>query len=363
MSAKRRMVELSPAGKLATTSHDGLIAFYSRRLCLVHTFLGNYIHYSLDKFRGVIYRRYMSRSTIGTSQLFAMFPDQDTARVYLESRLWPTGPTCPSCSCRDRITTRKGGFYRCNQCKTDFTVRTGTIFERSHVPLHLWIQAMYLVVTARKGISSMQLAKEIGVTQKTAWFMLQRLREACSGKMDKLSGVIEIDETFVGGKEGNKHASKKLRSGRGPVGKTAVMGLRERGGRTIAMPVENTDKETLQNAIYDNVQLGSTLMTDEAAAYAGLDGVFFKHHTVNHLGGEYTRGSVSTNGIESVWALLKRGIYGTWHQVSAKHLRRYVDEVAFRLNAGNVERHTLDRLDSFVDAADGKRLTYARLIA
>ena len=302
----------------------------------------------------------MSKSTISTFQLFAMIPDQETARVYLESRLWPNGTTCPTCSGQDRITTRKGGYYRCNKCKLDFTVRTGTIFERSHVPLHKWVYAMYLVVTARKGISSMQLAKEIGITQKSAWFVLQRLREACAGKMDKLSGIIEVDETYVGGLEANKHESKKLNMGRGAVGKKAVIGLRERGGRTIAMPIDKTDKETLQNAIYDNVELGSTLMTDEAVAYKGL--VFLQHESVNHMAGEYVRGAVSTNGIESVWALLKRSVYGAWHQVSTKHLARYVDEVAFRLNAGNVERHTLDRLDSFIIAVDGKRLTYARLI-
>jgi transposase-like protein len=302
----------------------------------------------------------MSKSTISTFQLFALIPDQETARVYLESRLWPNGTTCPTCSGQDRITTRKGGYYRCNKCKLDFTVRTGTIFERSHVPLHKWVYAMYLVVTARKGISSMQLAKEIGITQKSAWFVLQRLREACAGKMDKLSGIIEVDETYVGGIEANKHESKKLNMGRGAVGKKPVIGLRQRRGRTIAMPIDATDKETLQNVIYDNVELGSTVMTDEAVAYKGL--VFLTHESVNHLAGEYTRGAVSTNSIESVWALLKRGIYGTWHQVSFKHLNRYVDEVAFRLNAGNVERHTLDRLDSFIDGVDGKRLTYARLI-
>jgi transposase-like protein len=222
---------------------------------------------------------------------------------------------------------------------------------------------MYLVVTARKGISSMQLAKEIGITQKSAWFMLQRLREACAGKMEKLSGMIEIDETFIGGKEANKHESKKLKMGRGAVGKAAVMGLRERGGRTVAMPVANTDKETLQGEIYGNVELGSKLFTDEHGAYVGLNGIFFQHETVNHMGGEYRRGDASTNGIESVWALLKRGIYGVYHQISVKHLGRYVNEVAFRLNAGDVKRHTLDRLDSFIASVEGKRLTYARLTA
>jgi transposase-like protein len=305
----------------------------------------------------------MSKSTISTFELFNLIPDAETARLYLESRLWPNGVTCPTCAGRERITNRKGDFYRCNVCETTFTVRTGTIFERSHVPLHKWVYAMYLVVTARKGISSMQLAKEIGVTQKTAWFMLQRLREACSGKMDKLSGLIEVDECFVGGKEANKHESKKLRAGRGSVGKTTVVGLRERGGRTIAFPVENTDKENLQGAVLDNVEIGSQVMTDEASGYQGMDGLFYSHETVNHSAGEYSRGDVNTNSIESVWALLKRGVYGTWHHISTKHVARYVNEVTFRLNAGNVANHTLDRLDSFIRAVDGQRLTYERLIA
>jgi transposase-like protein len=305
----------------------------------------------------------MSKSTISTFELFALIPDAETARRYLEGRLWPDGTVCPTCSGQDRITVRKGGFYRCNKCKLDYTVRTGTIFERSHVPLHKWVYAMYLVVTARKGVSSMQLAKEIGITQKSAWFVLQRLREACGGSTGKLSGLIEIDECYVGGKESNKHESKKLNMGRGTVGKTAVMGLRERGGRTVAMTVANTDKATLQGVIIANVEATSVILTDEHKGYIGIGDTFLAHETVNHGAGEYQHGLVSTNGIESVWALLKRGIYGTWHQVSAKHLDRYVSEVSFRLNAGDVKQHTIDRLHSFVDAVDGKRLTYARLIA
>jgi transposase-like protein len=305
----------------------------------------------------------MCKSTISTFQLFERFPDQEAARVYIEARLWPNGPKCPVCGLGDRITARKGksGFYQCVQCKEDFTVRTGTIFERSHVPLHKWVYAMYLLVTARKGISSMQLAKEIGITQKSAWFVLHRLREACGGNFEKLQGIIEIDETFVGGKEANKHENKKLKIGRGTVGKTPVLGMRERGGRTVAMPIAGTDAKTIQDAILQNVEVGATIHTDEAGAYRGVSGLSFAHDTVNHSAGEYVRDDVTTNGIESVFAVLKRGIYGVYHHTSQKHLGRYVDEFAFRLNEGNVKNHTLTRLDSFIDGVAGKRLTYKRL--
>jgi transposase-like protein len=305
----------------------------------------------------------MSKSTISTFQLFDLFPDAESARLYLEDRLWPEGPKCLTCKSGERITVRKGGFYRCNACQLDFTVRTGTIFERSHIPLHKWLYAMYLLVTARKGISSMQLAKEIGVQQRSAWFMLHRLREACGKDMPRLRGMIEIDETFVGGLEANKHESHKLKAGRGAVGKTAVLGMRERGGRTKAMPIKSTSIEEIQQAIHANVEVGSTLYTDEHAAYNDLDGLFFRQERVNHSANEYVRGMASTNGIESVWAVLKRGLNGVYHQVSKKHLARYVDEFTFRLNEGKVQRHTLQRLDSFVDAVVGKRLTYRELTA
>lgn len=304
----------------------------------------------------------MSKSTISTFELFAMFPDAESARTYLEGRLWPEGPKCPVCGLCERITARKDGFYRCNQCKEDFTVRTGTIFERSHVPLHKWLYAMYLLVTARKGISSMQLAKEIGITQKSAWFVLHRLREACGDDLGKLQGIVEIDETYVGGIEANKHEHKKLKAGRGAVGKTAVLGMRERGGRTKGIKLASTDAQTIQDAIVQNVEVGSTLHTDEHGAYRDMGGLFFSHESINHSAGEFVREGVTTNSIESVFAVLKRGLIGVYHHASPKHLDRYVDEFAFRLNDGKVQRHTMERLESFVKGTKGKRLTYKALI-
>ncbi len=294
-------------------------------------------------------------------QAIKYFSDDSVCINLVASLRWADGiAICQHCG-NDKtsfLSTRK--IWKCKACKKQFSIKMGTIFAESPIGLDKWLTAMWLIGNAKNGISSYEIHRSIGVTQKTAWFMLHRIRLAMqSGSIEKLSGNVEVDETFIGGKAKNMHKAKReaIIQGRGSVGKTAVMGLLERKGRVLAKVIEKTDRETLHAEVKTNVEKGTNLFTDEWRSYRGLDADYI-HEVINH-GIEYVRGNIHTNGIENFWSLLKRTIRGTYVSVEPFHLGRYLDEQIYRFD----ERKSNDkeRFLGILNSVSGKRLTYNEL--
>jgi transposase-like protein len=292
----------------------------------------------------------------------AQFHNEEAAYAFVEARIWPEGPVCPHCGGFERISKMQGkstriGVHKCYDCRKPFTVKVGTIFESSHVPLRLWLQAIFLIASSKKGISSNQLHRTLGVTLKTAWFMSHRIREAMqSGDLPPMGGegeVVEVDETYIG----RKTATKKARAGFGH--KNAVMTLVQRGGEARSFHIDGTTHMDMLPIIRANIARETRVMTDEARVYRHLDSVFTSHESVNHGIKEYVRGDVHTNTVEGFYSVFKRGMKGVYQHCGEQHLHRYIAEFDFRYSNRvalgiNDEARTLKA----IRGAEGKRLMY-----
>jgi transposase-like protein len=295
-------------------------------------------------------------------EMITYFADKKACVEFVKNIRWADGKVaCPKCGSLKvkELATRQ--IWQCGEkgCRKQFSIKVGTIFEDSAIPLSKWLTAMWLVSTCRNGVSSYDIARSIGITQKSAWHLLHRVRESMRrGTITKLVGEVEVDESYIGGLEKNRHASQVKRYHAGGAGKTMVFGAVERGGRVTAKVVDSRSARSLQGSVLDTVEKGAKLYSDEATQYKAL-GKVYEHEFVNHSQGEYVKGNAHTNSVESFWALLKRGLKGTYIHVAPFHLDRYIDEQALRFDLRKGSE--MNRLQTVTSQSIGRRLTWNEL--
>lgn len=302
--------------------------------------------------------------TLSNKEFFNLFPNEKAARKYVEKIIWGRSAICPKCRGKRNTPRPKHKGYRCRKCRIDFSVKKGTLFEGSNIPLDIWLDGIRKLMTARMGVSSLELSKELGIQQKSAWFMLHRLREALAPpEYGNSRGMVQTDVSRFGGLQRNMHADRRSAHSRGGRFMMAAVGMWSPQGGTRLRPIIAEDRAEMREFLLDHALGASTVCTDGHGSFAGLDRIY-DHYVSNHAAGEYSARDhplANTNGIESVWASGKRSYKGVYIQWSEKHFAKYLNEVAFRLDIGNCEVDMIDRIAVVVARMAGKRMTYERL--